>query len=424
MERAIQQEGYQAIIATNEPDAVSLLIKEMFYLVFLGLETDNNDPLINIKSFSPSVPIIMLAHQGTIEKAIDALKKGAMDYMTKPVNPEKLKNILKTLSASHKNKLSSTQDYNYILGKTPAIIEINRLIEKVAATNATVLITGESGTGKEVAAMSIHRASQRCNNPFVTVNCVALPEQLLESELFGHEKGAFTGAFTKRQGRFELAHTGTVFLDEIGDMPLTMQAKLLRILQEKSFERVGGTETLNIDVRVIAATNKNLSDAVMNGMFREDLYYRLNVIHIHLPPLRERKEDIPLLVSHFLDKLSHTYQAKKVSGEAMRLLYNYCWPGNIREMQNIIERAVIISQDLEILPVHLPPELQKSSAATVEPIIRLPDEGISLVEVEKQLIIMALQKSKGNQTKAAQLLGITRSALLYRTQKYGIPLIT
>ena len=284
-----------------------------------------------------------------------------------------------------------------------------------------MLITGESGTGKEVAAVAIHKNSPRCDNPFVPVNCAALPENLLESELFGHEKGAFTGAVARKLGRFEMADRGTLFLDEITEMPLSMQVKLLRVLQEKSFERVGGNETLHVDVRIIAASNRDISSAIEKGLFREDLYYRLNVVHINLPPLRERKEDIPLLTNHFLEKLRPTYLVNGINSGAMKLLMKYNWPGNIRELQNVLERAAIISHSNEITAEDLPKEFLigpvKSGADIV---IGLPEEGISLEDLEKELIIKALEKSKGNQTRAAQLLGITRSALLYRIQKHRL----
>ena len=432
LERAMKQEGYQVITANNGPDGLELLKEELPSLVTLDLKMpgmDGMEVLKCIKEINPKLPVIILTAHGTIDSAIEAMKQGAVDYLTKPFDLDELKIVIKNALLLNqlvtevnflRNEL--TKNYSNMIGKSQTIVEINQLIERVATTNATVLITGESGTGKEVAAVTIRHASTRCDNPFVTVNCAALPENLLESELFGHEKGAFTGAINKKLGRFELAHKGTIFLDEIGDMPLSMQAKLLRVLQEKSFERVGGTETHKVDVRLIAATNRELTDAIRKGLFREDLYYRLNVIHIHLPPLRERKEDIPLLAEHFLNKLGHTYHVEKISPEAMEMICAYNWPGNIRELQNVIERSAIICRDGEILPFHLPPELQKPTKTVVGSIVRLPDEGISLEEVEKQLIMKALEKSKGNQTKAANLLGITRSALLYRTQKYGVSL--
>lgn len=287
------------------------------------------------------------------------------------------------------------------------------------------MITGESGTGKEVTALSIHNLSYRREKSYVPINCAALPETLLESELFGHEKGAFTGAVSRKLGRFELADKGTIFLDEVTEMPLSMQVKLLRVLQERQFERVGGTESIKVDVRVIAATNRDPMDCIKRGTFREDLYYRLNVLPIHIPPLRERSEDISLLTMHFMQKFNPS-QEQMISPEALTLLMNYEWPGNIRELQNVIERSVILSQGQEIKVQHLPKEIQKvenkKSDADQGLILNFPDKGISFDEVERELILKALEKSRGNQTKAAQLLGLTRSALLYRAQKYQVKL--
>ncbi|MCL6634407.1 MAG: sigma-54 dependent transcriptional regulator [Peptococcaceae bacterium] len=433
LERAMRQEGYQVFTATRGQQGLDLIREEAPSLVILDLkmpEMDGMEVLRRAKEMQPKLPVIILTAHGTIETAIEAMKMGAADFITKPFDLDELKIVIKkalmisqlvTEVSFLRSELAKR--YGQIIGKSQAIKDIVQLIERVAASNATVLITGESGTGKEVVAVSIHQSSPRRDMPFVAVNCAALPEHLLESELFGHEKGAFTGAVARKMGRFELADRGTIFLDEIAEMPLSMQAKLLRFLQEKTFERVGGTETIKVDVRVIAATNRNILEAIEKGDFREDLYYRLNVIPIHLPPLRERKEDIPLLAEHFLNKFQHTYLVNKISPAAMEMLCNYHWPGNIRELQNVIERAAIICQGSEIQPVHLPKELQmpqRTAPAANGLVINFPDEGISLEEVEKELIIKALEKSGRNQTRAAQLLGITRSALLYRMQKHGI----
>ncbi len=432
LEKAMRQEGYQALSATSGKKGLELIKEESPSLVILDLkmpEMDGLEVLRKAREIQPGLPVIMLTAHGTIETAIEAMKIGAVDYLTKPFDLEELKIVIKqNLMVSRlvtevnflRNELA--KKYTNLIGESKAIQEIKRLIEKVAKSNATVLITGESGTGKEVAALAIHQQSLRKDGPFVPVNCAALPEQLLESELFGHEKGAFTGAVARKPGRFELADRGTIFLDEITEIPLSMQVKLLRVLQEKSFERVGGTETLCVDVRVIAATNRDIASAMQQGQFREDLYYRLNVFQIHMPPLRERKEDIPLLAQHFVEKFRPTYLVNKISPAAMELLVRYHWPGNIRELQNVIERAAIICQGNEILPEHLPKELLAAQKTTAGPVINFPDQGISLEEVEKELILKALEKTGGNQTRAAQLLGITRSALLYRSQKYGINL--
>ncbi|MCL6611070.1 MAG: sigma-54 dependent transcriptional regulator [Peptococcaceae bacterium] len=431
LERAMRQEGYQVLTTTRGREGLELIKEEGPSLVILDLkmpEMDGMEVLKKARELNPKLPVIILTAHGTIETAIEAMKTGASDYLTKPFDLDELKlvikqNLVMSQLMNEVNFLRSelTKKYRKMVGESPAIKEVTRLIEKVANSNATVLITGESGTGKEVAAVAIHQNSPRRDYPFVPVNCAALPENLLESELFGHEKGAFTGAVARKLGRFELADKGTIFLDEIAEMPLNMQVKLLRVIQEKSFERVGGNETLHVDVRIIAATNRDLTSAMEKGQFREDLYYRLNVVQIHLPPLRERKEDIPLLANFFLEKLRPTYLVNKISDDAMKLLCKYNWPGNIRELQNVLERAAIISHGNEITANDLPREFQAASVKSGgETVVNIPDTGISLEELEKELILKALEKSKGNQTRAAQLLGITRSALLYRIQKHGL----
>jgi len=430
LEKAMRQEGYQALSTTSSKKGLELIKEESPSLVILDLkmpEMDGLEVLRRAREILPGLPVIILTAHGTIETAIEAMKIGAVDYLTKPFDLDELKivikqNLMVSQLVTEVNFLRAelARKYTSIIGESKAIQEVKKLIEKVAKSNATVLITGESGTGKEVAALTIHQQSLRKDGPFVPVNCAALPEQLLESELFGHEKGAFTGAVARKLGRFELANRGTIFLDEITEIPLSMQVKLLRVLQEKSFERVGGTETLNVDVRVIAATNRDITLAMKQGQFREDLYYRLNVFQINMPPLKERKEDIPLLAQHFVEKFRPTYLVNKISPAALELLVRYHWPGNIRELQNVIERAAIICQGNEILPEHLPKELLATQKTTASSIINFPDQGISLDEVEKELILKALEKTGGNQTRAAQLLGITRSALLYRSQKYGL----
>lgn len=431
LERAMQQEGYHTWLASRGPDGLKIIKEEDPSLVILDLKMPEMDGLEVLKhalEINPKLPVIILTAHGTIETAIDAMKMGAVDYITKPFDLDELKLVIKqnlvvAQLATEVSFLRSqlTKEYSNMVGESQAFQEVVHLIERVSHTNVNVLITGESGTGKEVVAVAIHRNSLRKNGPFVPVNCAALPEQLLESELFGHEKGAFTGAYSRKIGRFELADNGTIFLDEIGELPLSMQAKLLRVLQEKSFERVGGTKTLNVDVRVIAATNRQLEKAIEDGQFRQDLYYRLNVMPINIPPLRERREDIPLLVDHIMDKLRPTYGEKIVSDEALELIRRYDWPGNVRELQNVIERANIISPEHQIFPEHLPEEIRGEKTKSDQTLdIKLPDEGVSLEEVEKQYLIKALEKSNGNQSKAAELLGITRSTFIYRCQKYGV----
>ena len=431
LERALSQEGYQVTTATRGLQGIDLAKETDPSMVILDLkmpDLDGIEVLKELKKINPSLPVIMITAHGTIDTAIEAMKIGATDYITKPFKLEEIKVQIK--QALHLSDLEDQvnflrqelgERYGKIVGQSEAMKEVTLLIQQVAKTGTTVLITGESGTGKEVAALEIHKASNRADKPFVAVNCAALPEQLLESELFGHEKGAFTGATSKKKGRFELADKGTILLDESGEMPLSMQVKLLRVLQERCFERVGGTETIHVDVRVIATTNIDLIKAISNGSFREDLYYRLNVMHISMPPLRLRKEDIPLLVNHFLDKFD-PFHSKKISSEAMKTLTRYNWPGNIRELQNVIERALIVCQGAEIQPLHFPKELLNSIEETATSAVNLSESGFSLQELEKHLIIKALENNNNNQTKAAKYLGITRPTLLYRLQKYGVKL--
>ncbi len=436
LEKGLRQEGYQVLTATRGRAGLEIIRNETPSLVILDLkmpEMDGLEVLVKAKEIIPKLPIIMLTAHGTINTAIEAMKLGAVDYITKPFDLDELKIVVKQAL-----KVSSLQEevlflrselkkkHGRIIGNSLAIQEVNTLVERVADSNATVLITGESGTGKEVTALSIHHLSYRREKPYVPINCAALPESLLESELFGHERGAFTGAVARKLGRFELADNGTLFLDEVTEMPLSMQVKLLRVLQERQFERVGGTESIHVNVRVIAATNRDPVECIKDGTFREDLYYRLNVLPIHIPPLRLRAEDIPLLTMHFLQKFNPA-QEQMISPEAMGLLMTYEWPGNIRELQNVIERSVILSQGNDIKVHHLPKEIQSiqtlaNSKNEVDQglILNFPDKGISFDEVERELILKALEKSSGNQTKAAHLLGLTRSALLYRAQKYQI----
>ena len=431
LERALSHEGYQVVTATRGLQGVDLALETEPSVIILDLkmpDIDGIDVLKRLKEINPSIPVIMITAHGTIDTAIEAMKIGAMDYITKPFKLEQIKVQIK--QALHLTNLESQvhflrqelgRKYGKLVGQSVAMKEVTLLIRQVAKTNTTVLITGESGTGKEIAAVEIHGMSNRADNPFVALNCAALPEQLLESELFGHEKGAFTGSTGKKKGRFEIAHKGTIFLDEIGEMPITMQAKLLRVLQERCFERVGGTDTIHVDVRVIATTNRNLATAIANGTFREDLYYRLNVMRIIMPPLRSRKEDIPLLVNHFLEKFDPS-RSKKISSKAMKVLTLYNWPGNIRELENAIERSLIVCQGAEIQPIHLPKELLSSEVGPTMPAIDLTEGGFSLEELEKHLILKAMEKHNSNQTKVAKYLGITRPTLLYRLQKYGIKL--
>ncbi|WP_083238902.1 sigma-54-dependent transcriptional regulator [Caloranaerobacter ferrireducens] len=431
LKRALGKEGYDIITAENGKKAVEVFIEKEPSLVLLDLkmpEMDGIEALRIIKEYNAKIPVIILTAHGTTQTAVEAMKIGALDYITKPFDIDELKIVIKK-ALDYKNlndevnylkeKIKeNTERIIYKSNKMKAVLDI---VHKVAPTDATVLILGESGTGKELIANAIHEYSKRKNGPFVKINCTALPEGLLESELFGYEKGAFTGAISRKLGKFDRAQGGTIFLDEIGEISPAMQVKLLRVLQEREFERVGGTQTIKIDTRIIAATNRDLRKMVEENKFREDLYYRLNVIPIYVPPLRDRKEDIPVLVDYFIEKYSRQMGKRKM-GISMKVLdkfMQYDWKGNIRELQNVIERCVILSSGEEIEENILPDEIKRKENLA-NTYFSLPDEGISLEEVERSLILQALEKTNFNQTKAAKLLGITRHTLLYRMEKYNL----
>ena len=400
---------------------------------------DGMQVLENIKQLNKEIDVILITAYGTIELAVESMKRGAADFLTKPFSPEELKiRVNKVLGfrevrqesqrLNEENRYLRQQidiQYNFgeIVGESPPMVELFEKIKKVAPADSSVLIYGESGTGKELVARAIHSQSRRKDGPFVKVNCGALAEGVLESELFGHEKGAFTGAIRKKKGKFELAHQGSIFLDEIGDIPLATQAKLLRVLQERELDRVGGEQPVKVDVRIIAASNKDLDRMVEEGKFREDLFYRLHVIPLKLPPLRERKGDIPDLVCHFLEKkcAQLSRKALNISPKAMEVLVNYYWPGNVRELENVLERAIVLCDGDQIGVNDLPLLVQDGNSAGI---LKLPEGDLPLTEtlqdLEKQLIERAFEKAKGVKTKAAQLLGIKTSALYYKLEKYGM----
>jgi len=364
--------------------------------------------------------IIILTAQGTVESAVEAIKEGAYDYLTKPVDPQRLRILLQNVVERHetlrevrdlRRQLRDKGSYGRLIGNSPGIRTVYRIIEQAAPTAASVLIWGESGTGKELVAQTIHELSPRAQYPYVPINCAAIPETLLESEIFGHEKGAFTGAVDRRQGCFELAHRGTLFLDEIAEMTPATQVKLLRVLQERTFRRLGGRQEQAVDVRVIAATNVNPMEAVQKGHLREDLFYRLNVFAIELPPLRERMEDIPLLVQAFLHEFNTRDQrsVKAVDQAAMRILERYTWPGNIRQLRNVIERATIMASGEFIEPTHLPPELVASPEPPAPALTLNP--GVTVEEAEQRLIRLTLDHTQNNKTRAAAILGISLKTL-------------
>lgn len=441
-------EGYSVITSGNGEDAIRKINTEKVDLVILDLKMPNMSGYEFLKIVSktdPFLPVIILTAYGSVEEAVELTKQGAFDYFVKPPDIDKLivsvgkaLDIRKSLIEKSKEKSILPKDaLDAIIGESEEMKQIKDLIRRVAGTDATVLITGESGTGKELIANAIHALSPRRDGPFVKVNCGSIPETLLEAELFGHEKGAFTGAITRRKGRFELANGGTIFLDEIGEISPKLQVALLRVLQEKEFQRVGGEEDIKVDVRIIAATNKNLEEEVKKGNFREDLYYRINIITIHIPPLRQRKVDIPILATHFLNLYSNTYKktVKVLSKDLLDILIEYPWPGNVRELQNFIESAVIMCNKdeltVECIPPHyrtkiLSPKLdlhtlpQRQATLSPQKPILVIEVGKTLEEIEKSAIEETLKLTNYNKSKTARILGITRKTLIMKMEKYNL----
>lgn len=431
LELAFEDEGYTVVTAADGKEAWEKLQKNVIDLVITDLrmpEMDGYELLKRISAAYPTLPVIVLTGHGTIETAVETMRDGAVDFFTKPVDIDKLSLVVKkTISASSLaeqnrklseeiEKLRKQQGYGKIIGKSGKIAALMQTVSQVAPTRATVLITGESGTGKELVADAIQSLSTRSDKPFIKVHCASLSQSLLEDELFGHEKGAFTGAVAQKKGRFELADTGTLFLDEIGEIDAATQVKLLRVLQERQFERVGGEKTLTVDVRVICATNRDLKKEVELGNFREDLYYRLNVVHVEVPPLRERKEDIELLSASFLSTFNRE-DGRKIEGftpAARKAMFSYSWPGNVRELRNTVEAAVVLSRSNVIDIDDLPPQLRETSGeSTIS--FSLP---VTMEEAEKGLILETISFCKGNKTKAADLLGIGRKTLHRKLAQY------
>ena len=432
------QAEYEVDQAKDGREAVQRVENDFYDLVVSDLNlprVDGMKVLEYVIDQSPGTMCIIITGYGTIKSSVEAIKKGAFDYISKPIKSDELllvvEKALKFRQLERENTLLKQQlrkkyQFDNFIGDSKPIQKVFELIERVADTDSTVLITGESGTGKELIAKAIHYNSYRRDKPMIVINCGAIPEELLESELFGHEKGAFTGAHKMRVGRFEMANGGTIFLDEIGDMSPNLQVKLLRVLQEQKFERVGGTRTLEIDVRIIAATNKNLINAVNKGKFRQDLYYRLNVIPMKVPPLRMRKSDIPLLVEFFVAKFNKQKQ-KHISGftqKAMNALMEYSWPGNVRELENLVERLVILASD-ETIDLDDVPDSIKGKGDKVESIeVRIPKDGIvfehAVEEYEKKLILQALSETNWVKTKAAKLLNINRTTLIEKMKKKNL----
>ncbi len=428
---ALAGQGYEIEQAASGESALERLSLTPCDLVLVDLVMegmDGIDLLQDVKRLWPQTEVVIITAHGTVETAVKALKEGAYDYLTKPINVKRFRayvhNILRAQELEAENRqlkeqLRTQEEYSKLIGRSEKLLTILEMIEQLAPTDVTILIEGESGTGKELVANAIHQKSGRGQAPFVSVNCGALPKELIGSELFGHEKGAFTGAWQRKKGRFELANHGTLFLDEIAEMDLEAQVTLLRILEEGRFRRVGGTGEIEIDVRVIAATNKSLKEQVTQGRFREDLFYRLNVVRMSLPPLRERIEDLQLLVLHFLSTFSAKYHKTDVqfTPEASARFAEYHWPGNIRELKNCIERAVILAKDpiigLDLLPERLQ---QKSSLSGVSGF----SAGLSLAEVEKEMIRQTLEHTGGHRKRTSQMLGISERDLYYKLKKYKL----
>ncbi len=433
LQATLESEGYAVYEADDGLTAVEAVKKEFYDLILMDIRMAHMggiDALREIKRISPGIPILIMTAFASIETAVEAIRFGAYDYITKPLDTEKLKrSIASELEHSDlrqevailKERIGDKFDLSNIIGKSRRMREMFEILAMAAPSDAAVLIQGESGTGKELIANAIHQNSPRAGNPLIKVNCAALPESLLESELFGHERGAFTGAVSMRKGRFELADGGSIFLDEISEMAPTMQAKLLRVTQEHEFERVGGMKTIKADIRIISATNKDLEQEIKEGRFREDLFYRLNVISVPLPPLRERKEDIPLLAEHFLSIYSEKNRRlmKGFQPRALDLLMRYDWPGNIRELENTIERSVIMTRGDNISPTDLPMNIQ-AMGGELEDDNTGVTPGWSLKEVERDLIIKTLEQTDGNKTKAAEILSINRKTLQNKIKEYEI----
>ncbi len=430
LREALALDGYEVATAADGREALDAVSRGAVDLLITDLKMprlSGEELLKNVTAQYPTMPVIILTGHGTIESAVQAMHDGAYDFLTKPVNLDRLSLLVKRALANRElavqnramqEELERRSGFASIIGRSAEMKQVFEMVRQVAPSRSSVLITGESGSGKEMIAEALHYNSPRKDKSFIKLHCAALTESLLESELFGHEKGAFTGAIARKRGRFELAHLGTLFLDEIGEINQNVQIKLLRVLEEKRFERVGGEETIEVDVRLIAATNRDLKEAIGKGAFREDLYYRLNVVNIHIPPLRERKEDIPLLVAAFLKEFSQE-NGKPMEGidaKARLALYNYSWPGNVRQLRNSIESAVVLAKGSTITMEDLPPNIRGESGGDS---LRLP-LGASLADVEKEVIRSTLAREGGNKSRTAEILGIGRKTLHRKIEEYGL----
>ncbi len=430
----LEDEGYTVTTAANAEDALGVLARTPQDLVITDLSMPGMsgvDLLRTIRSEYPETGVVLITAFGTVESAVDAMRLGAIDYITKPANPDSLRLVvgraleylsLRDEAQSLRHALDEKAGFENVIGQSKILLRVLEKAARAAQSDVTVLISGETGTGKELVAEGIHSGSARSAEPFITINCGAIPAELLESELFGHVRGAFTGAAHDKKGKIEQAHGGTVFLDEIGDLPLALQVKILRLLQEHEITKVGATANLPVDARIVAATHRDLPAMVAAGRFREDLFYRLNVVPIELPPLRARTEDIPALVQHFLGRAKEKHSLPGVKLPAALLTYftAYYWPGNIRELENVIERLVVLSSGVEVTEKDLPEALTQPRPALDILHMELPPQGISLERLEKDLLSQVLFKFDWNQTRAAQYLQISRKTLIYRMEKYGL----
>ncbi len=433
----LEKDGYDATVAETSEEALYMIRNQPFDLVLSDMKMPKfggMDILNEVKKCSPQTPVILLTAYGSAESAVEAMKKGAYDYITKPFKVDEVKLTIKKAlekkkltdeNITLKGKLRKKYVYSNFIGRSPQMLKVFEMIRRVAASKTSIMVTGESGTGKELVAKAIHYNSMRKNGPFVSISCGAMPETLLESELFGYQKGAFTSADSNKAGLLEVANGGTFLLDEIGEAPMSIQVKLLRVLQEMEFKRVGGTKDIKVDVRIIAVTNRDLKKCVEDGTFREDLYYRLHVILLHLPPLRERKEDIPCLVEHFIKKYSAS-EGKNVQGitqNTMMALENYGWPGNIRELENVVERMVVLERGTMINEENLPQLFRKGQLfIPAQPDLEMGKVDLEklLEETERDFLLQALEKANGTIIKAAGLLGLSFRSMRYKLQKYGI----
>jgi DNA-binding NtrC family response regulator len=435
LELVLKREGYELLLAASGEEGIQLLSEHPeLDLILTDLQLgklSGLDVLEEAKKLRPDIPVLIVTGYGTVKSAVEAMRKGAYDYIAKPVDHDELKILitraleLRRLAQDNRALragLCEQFGFDRIVSRSPAMAEIKRLAAEVAQTDSTVLITGESGTGKELLARAIHYASPRADRPLVAINCAGIPDSLMESELFGYEPGAFTDARKSKQGRFQLAHRGTLFLDEIGELSPSAQAKLLRVLEDHVVEPLGSTRSVKVDIRVICATNQDLSALIKQGRFREDLYYRLHVCPLRIPPLRERPEDIPALLDAFLATLARErgVRTRRISPEALRLLTAYSWPGNVRELHNAVEWICLSCKDDTIQPDHLPPHLRPPDGGARRELPSLLSLGLSVEEVEKAMIEEALQKAGGNISEASRLLKITRNTLRYRMEKYHL----